>query len=275
MPSARCVTRSVGAVHPPTAEASRFRTGSCGADGDPRRAARRGGGPRRLPRRLGSQVLDEAPPPRPARHPAPTWAQARPALPHPPDPARRVESSPTGNTNGSSDGSPSATRTARSSSSGTPANACGRSPRQHPGRGSQDRRAAPRDPAQLPRPEVARVGRTPRQWRTQILAYLTTGGVSNGGTEAVNLVIENTRSLAHGFRHFPTTATDPARRRRRPARPRSPSPGLNPKSPQSGLARRAPRRDPMGLNRRHHSGEPQIAISPWRDPDPEPRSGDD
>ena len=53
-----------------------------------------------------------------------------------------------------------------------------------------------------PIPEVARLGRTLRQWRTQILAYFTTGGVSNGGTEAVNLVIEKTRRLAHGFRNF-------------------------------------------------------------------------
>ena len=53
-----------------------------------------------------------------------------------------------------------------------------------------------------PIPEVARLGRTLRQWRTQLLAYFTTGGVSNGGTEAVNLVIEKTRRLAHGFRNF-------------------------------------------------------------------------
>jgi transposase len=53
-----------------------------------------------------------------------------------------------------------------------------------------------------PLPEVARLGRTLRQWRSQVLAYFTTGGVSNGGTEAVNLVIEKTRRLAHGFRNF-------------------------------------------------------------------------
>ena len=50
--------------------------------------------------------------------------------------------------------------------------------------------------------EVARLGRTLRQWRTQILAYFTTGGVNNGGTEAINLLIEKTRRLAHGFRNF-------------------------------------------------------------------------
>jgi transposase len=53
-----------------------------------------------------------------------------------------------------------------------------------------------------PVPEVARLGRTLRQWRSQVLAYFTTKGVSNGGTEAINLLIEKTRRLAHGFRNF-------------------------------------------------------------------------
>ncbi|WP_423064864.1 transposase [Enterococcus hirae] len=34
------------------------------------------------------------------------------------------------------------------------------------------------------------------------LAYFTTGGVSNGGTEAISLQIEKTRRLAHGYRNF-------------------------------------------------------------------------
>jgi transposase len=53
-----------------------------------------------------------------------------------------------------------------------------------------------------PIPEVARLGRTLRQWRQQVLAYFDTSGVSNGGTEAINLLIEKTRRLAHGFRNF-------------------------------------------------------------------------
>ena len=53
-----------------------------------------------------------------------------------------------------------------------------------------------------PIPEVARLGRTLRQWRQQVLAYFATNGVSNGGTEAINLLIEKTRRLAHGFRNF-------------------------------------------------------------------------
>ena len=50
--------------------------------------------------------------------------------------------------------------------------------------------------------EVARLGRTLRQWHQQVLAYFTTSSVSNGGTEAINLLIEKTRRLAHGFRNF-------------------------------------------------------------------------
>ncbi len=36
----------------------------------------------------------------------------------------------------------------------------------------------------------------------QILAYHATGGASNGPTEAVNLLIEKTRRIGHGFRNF-------------------------------------------------------------------------
>jgi transposase len=53
-----------------------------------------------------------------------------------------------------------------------------------------------------PIPEVARLGRTLQAWRQQVLAYFDTTGVSNGGTEAINLIIEKVRRLAHGFRDF-------------------------------------------------------------------------
>jgi len=53
-----------------------------------------------------------------------------------------------------------------------------------------------------PIPEVARLGRTLRSWRPQVLAYFDTSGVSNGGTEAINLIIEKVRRLAHGFKDF-------------------------------------------------------------------------
>ena len=53
-----------------------------------------------------------------------------------------------------------------------------------------------------PIPEVARPGRTLRAWKAQILAYFDTHGVSNGGTEVINLIIEKVGRLAHGFKDF-------------------------------------------------------------------------
>jgi transposase len=52
-----------------------------------------------------------------------------------------------------------------------------------------------------PIPEIARLGRTLRQWRQAFLAYFDTGGASNGGTEAVNGLIELHRRIARGFRN--------------------------------------------------------------------------
>jgi transposase len=49
---------------------------------------------------------------------------------------------------------------------------------------------------------VGRLGRTLKAWRPQLLAYFDTSGASGGGTEAINLIIEKVRQLAHGFRDF-------------------------------------------------------------------------
>ncbi|WP_166849037.1 ISL3 family transposase [Isoptericola sp. BMS4] len=49
--------------------------------------------------------------------------------------------------------------------------------------------------------EVARLGRTLRKWRTAFLAYFTTGRANNGGTEAMNGIIELARRLARGYRN--------------------------------------------------------------------------
>lgn len=51
-----------------------------------------------------------------------------------------------------------------------------------------------------PIPEVARLGRTPKQWREAFLGF-DTNGASNGGTEAVNGLIELHRRIARGFRN--------------------------------------------------------------------------
>jgi transposase len=53
-----------------------------------------------------------------------------------------------------------------------------------------------------PIPEVARLGRTLKAWKAQVLAYFDTSGVSNGGTEAINLINDKGRRLAHGFGDF-------------------------------------------------------------------------
>jgi len=52
-----------------------------------------------------------------------------------------------------------------------------------------------------PIPEIARLGRTLRRWRSAFLAYFTTGRSSNGGTEAINGIIELHRRLARGYRN--------------------------------------------------------------------------
>ncbi len=52
-----------------------------------------------------------------------------------------------------------------------------------------------------PVPEIARLGKTLRRWRGAFLAYFDTGGASNGGTEAINGLIELHRRIARGFRN--------------------------------------------------------------------------
>jgi transposase len=52
-----------------------------------------------------------------------------------------------------------------------------------------------------PIPEIARLGRTLRAWRAQFLAYFTTARANNGGTEAINGIIELHRRIARGFRN--------------------------------------------------------------------------
>src|SRR5215218_1808136 len=52
-----------------------------------------------------------------------------------------------------------------------------------------------------PIPEIARLGRTLRSWKDQFLAYFTTGRANNGGTEAINGIIELHRRIARGFRN--------------------------------------------------------------------------
>ena len=52
-----------------------------------------------------------------------------------------------------------------------------------------------------PIPEIAKLGRTLKQWRDAFLAYFDTGRASNGGSEAINGLIELHRRIARGFRN--------------------------------------------------------------------------
>ena len=51
-------------------------------------------------------------------------------------------------------------------------------------------------------PEIGRLARTITTWRDEFLAYFSTGRISNGPTEAVNLLIKKILRVGHGFRNF-------------------------------------------------------------------------
>jgi transposase len=51
-------------------------------------------------------------------------------------------------------------------------------------------------------PELHRLARTIDSWRTELLAYFDTDGVSNGPTEATNLLIKKIKRVGHGFRNL-------------------------------------------------------------------------
>ena len=50
-------------------------------------------------------------------------------------------------------------------------------------------------------PEVLRLAKTVSSWESEFLNYHVTG-ISNGPTEARNLVTEKIRRVAHGMRNF-------------------------------------------------------------------------
>ncbi len=95
-----------------------------------------------------------------------------------------------------------------------------------------------------PIPEVARLGRTLRAWRAQVLAYFDTNGLSNGGTEAINMLIEKARRLAHGYRNFTNYRLRCCSPPAAPAPDRSAS-----RSPDHAQVRRAPKRRSAGSAR--------------------------
>ena len=52
-----------------------------------------------------------------------------------------------------------------------------------------------------PIPDIKRLGKTLKQWREAFLAYFDTSRANNGGTEAINGLIELHRRVARGFRN--------------------------------------------------------------------------
>ena len=76
----------------------------------------------------------------------------------------------------------------------------------HPGITTPARRSPPPElgRASLPTcpiPEIKRLGKTLKQRREAFLAYFDTGRANNGGTEAINGLIELHRRIARGFRN--------------------------------------------------------------------------
>jgi transposase len=51
-------------------------------------------------------------------------------------------------------------------------------------------------------PELHRLASTIDGWRPELLAYFDTAGISNGPTEAMNLLIKKIKRTGHGFRNF-------------------------------------------------------------------------
>jgi len=50
--------------------------------------------------------------------------------------------------------------------------------------------------------ELVRLAKTISAWESEILAFHTTGGLSNGPTEGINLLIKKIKRVGHGFANF-------------------------------------------------------------------------
>jgi transposase len=142
------------------------------------------------------------PAPGPAGDPRPPRPQERPAVRDPEHPARRPRTSPTGNRPGSPPPSPPTNATSRSRSPGcAPSRSAPpttKTPRRRGRAIARSRRQLPH----LPDPRDRPARQDPQdQWRTEFLGYFDTGGASNGGTEAINGLIELHRRIARGFRN--------------------------------------------------------------------------
>lgn len=91
--------------------------------------------------------------------------------------------------------------TSKSRSPGPPPNAYARPTATNPVEGRKIATEIVEGFSSCPIPEIARLGRTLKKWRAAFLAYFDTGRSSNGGTEAINGLIELHRRVARGFRN--------------------------------------------------------------------------
>ena len=109
---------------------------------------------------------------------------------------------PTGNRPGLPPRSTPTNATSRCSSPGSAPNSCAQVYHQtSPPTGRRSATKIIDSFPSCPIPEIARLGRTLKRWRAAFLAYFDTGGASNGGTEAINGLIELHRRIARGFRN--------------------------------------------------------------------------
>lgn len=68
-------------------------------------------------------------------------------------------------------------------------------------RGKKDLFATMETMVTCPVVEVARLGRTLTTWKKELAGFFDTDGANNGGTEAINGLIELHRRIARGFRN--------------------------------------------------------------------------
>ncbi len=115
--------------------------------------------------------------------------------------AREQRTSQTGNAPASQYHTLPTNATTRSTSPTNARNACSAYHQHQPGDGQRIAEQIVAAFPSCPIPEIARLGRTLRQWKAAFLSYFDTGGANNCGTVAINGSIELHRRIARGFRN--------------------------------------------------------------------------
>ena len=191
------------------------------------------------PEGLGTQVSGRDPTTGAAGEPAPVRPQGRPSVPDPraAAPRARAPERPAGH---QARGVPAGRRPGlgRHHRLARPPAAPLDVPGQRPGSGTADRRArhrrVPRLPGSPRSPGLAGAGPS-GSGRPTCSPGFDTHRISNGGTEAVNLIIEKTRRLAHGSGRSSTTGYGSCSQPQEPAPTGSSRQCLVPKSRPKGL----------------------------------------